>query len=691
MRRLRGAARRAYAAAMRRTWWIGLWLMGPSTALAGDTLVVLDTVVDPPTVVNLGVQVLISDDDDRDATVSLRYRAVGAADWREGLDLARVRPELVTGLVVPQQFAGSVFDLRPDTDHEIELHAVDPDGLDMTWMVTARTRPVPRAEPAQANVVAVGDAAALKAALADAAPGDVISLAEGTYVGPFEISASGTVDDPIVIRGASVDGTILDGGGCPDCNVIEVYGSFVHLERVTVQAANRGLRFQGTGAQGNVVRRTSFRAVGLGIGGREDQRDFYLCDNTLSGPLVWPHVYSDDGGMFANVDGIVVLGTGHVVCHNELIGWGDAIKTAQDGARGLDFYGNVTLSAYDNAIELDGSAGNTRAFRNMLVNSYSPLSFQPIMGGPAYAYRNVVINVADEQHKLHSNGVTGETVGAVIVHNTFVSPRHAINLQAAATAHDFVLANNLYVGPAAPQDGKTIDWSVPIDNGIIDFNGYYPDGEFDLDNGDVWPNFAAMQAAGKYEANGVLLPAGVFAGGLVAPDDYATEMAPADAALADGSPAIDAGAPLGDLNSDAPGGPDLGALEVGCAAPRFGVRPEGVDESSMTPGCGGGEGGESGESGESGEDTGPGETGSGSEGTDGSAGSAETAGDEAPTGGGDEAPTGNQPGTEGSGGTGTSDGPAEGEGGGCGCRSDGSTGLIALFVPVALGRRRRRI
>jgi hypothetical protein len=163
-----------------------------------------------------------------------------------------------------------------------------------------------------------------------------------------------------------------------------------------------------------------------------------------------------------------------VVCHNRLIGFGDAIKMEQDGARAVDFYGNLTLSAYDNAIELDGSAGNTRALANMLVNSYSPLSFQPILGGPAYALRNVVVNVADEQHKLHSNLNTGETVGAVIVHNTFVSPRHAINLQAAATAHAFALVNNLYVGPAAPEDGKVVDWSVPIDAGVIDNNGYYP-------------------------------------------------------------------------------------------------------------------------------------------------------------------------------------------------------------------------
>ena len=669
--------------------WCGVvGLVVSGTARAGDTLAVLDTVVDPPTVINLGVQVLISDDDDRDAVVSLRYRAVGEADWRDGLALMRVRPELVTGLVVPQQFAGSVFDLRPDTDHEIELHAVDPDGLDETWTVMARTRPVPRAEPAQANQVAVTDAAGLAAALDDAAPGDVISLADGIYVGPFSISASGTLDDPIVIRGASSDGAILDGGGCDDCNVLEVYGSFIHLERVTLQAANRGLRFQGGETEGNVVRRAVFRDINLGIGAREDQKNFYLCDNHLTGPLVWPQVYGDDGGQFANVDGILVMGSGHVVCHNELIGFGDAIKTEQDGARGIDFYGNLTRSAYDNAIELDGSAGNTRAFRNMLVNSWSPLSFQPIMGGPAYAYRNVVVNVVDEQHKLHSNLQSGETVGAVIVHNTFVSPFHAINLQAAATAHDFALINNLYVGPAAPKDGKTIDWSVPVDAGRIDYNGYYPDGQFDFDNGDVWPDFAAMQAAGKYEQNGVLLAAGTFAGGLVAPDDYVNAMDPPDAALADGSPAIDAAAPLANLNDGAPGGPDVGALELGCAAPLFGVRPEGIDEGSASPGCEGGETGETGETSETGEATGSDETGSADvTGGTGDAGPGSSGG-ELPTGG--EGPTSSQSGDTSAGGTGTGDGPTEAGEGGCGCRSGETPGLFVMLVAIGAGRRRRR-
>ena len=52
-------------------------------------------------------------------------------------------------------------------------------------------------------------------------------------------------------------------------------------------------------------------------------------------------------------------GGGHVVCHNQIVGFGDAMKTAEPGARAIDFYGNEVLSAYDNGLELDYSEGNT--------------------------------------------------------------------------------------------------------------------------------------------------------------------------------------------------------------------------------------------------------------------------------------------------------------------------------------------
>jgi hypothetical protein len=62
----------------------GTWALGLLVATwagqvrAGDTLAVVMTQVDPPTLIHLGVQVQISDDDDRDATISVRWRGPAA-------------------------------------------------------------------------------------------------------------------------------------------------------------------------------------------------------------------------------------------------------------------------------------------------------------------------------------------------------------------------------------------------------------------------------------------------------------------------------------------------------------------------------------------------------------------------------------------------------------------------------------
>jgi MYXO-CTERM domain-containing protein len=570
-------------------------LAAPRVARADNVLHPGSARADRPTVTTLGVQWPITGDDDFDATVSVRYRVAGTSGWRDAMPLVRVHPEAVVGMTIEPQFAGSIFDLQPGTAYEIELHAVDSDGsVDQTTMLTSSTRAVPRAEPTTARTVNVTDAASLRAALNGARAGDVITLADGMYAGEFSINASGTADDPIVIRGASRDGTILDGGNGGG-NVLEVYGSFVHIERLTLQHDNRALRFQGMGATDNVVRRVHIRDVVLGIGAQDDQRDFYLCDNVVDGRLSWPSVYADDGGAHANDDGIRVNGDGHVVCHNEIHGFGDAMKVEQDGSRAVDFYGNEVTSAYDNGLELDATSGNARAFRNRFVNTYATLSFQPIYGGPAYALRNVIVNVAHEQLKLHSLGGTMVTSGIVVLHNTFVSPDHAYTLEDSTMAHYVTIENNLWVGPAMPANGRVANWDAPIDSmtNVIDSNGWYPDGQFQFGygaTGATYASFAALVAGGRYETHGVLLATPIFANGLVGPRDYhaIVDVAAADVTLATGSNAIDRGVRFANVNDAFEGsGPDLGALERGCAVPLYGVRPEGMDESNEVVGCGG--------------------------------------------------------------------------------------------------------
>ncbi len=550
--------------------------------------------LDRPTLMALGIQLPITGDDDHDASVTVRYRVVGDTTWHPAPPLFRVRPESVVGRVVAEQFAGSILDLRPATAYEIELHATDPDGpVDQTFVIEGTTRAIP-ADPAAPHPVAVSDSVELAAALAAAAPGDVITLADGVYAGPFvlDVSSAATSETaPVVVRGTTTDGTILDGGECPSCNVLEVYGSHVHVERLTLRHANRALRFQTAGAIGNVVRRVHTSDTRLGFGSREDQKDFYLCDNVLEGRLVWPHVYFDDGGAHADDDGIAVEGDGHVVCHNQLVGFGDALKNLQPGARALDFYGNEVLSAYDNGIELDFTEGNVRCLRNRFTNTFATLSYQPTFGGPSYTVRNVIENVAFEQLKMQGNGDGTGPNGVLIWHNTFVSPAMALLLDDSVASHHFDVANNLFVGPATLAGSRTVEWDGAIDDGRFDFDGYFPDGGFRFNPAALglvsYPSFADLQAGGLFEGHGVLLSTPIFANGLAAPADYTTVLVPQDATLAATSNAVDAGEPVPGIDDAFVGAaPDLGALERGCPLPIFGVRPEGVDDANEPLGCG---------------------------------------------------------------------------------------------------------
>ncbi len=547
--------------------------------------------LDRPTLMALGVQLPISGDENRDARVTLRYREFGSPGWKEAPALLRVKPETIPageGMTVPEQFAGSIFDLRPATTYELELHAVDADGpVDQILTLTATTRAVPT-DPATPHAVAVSNASELAAALAAAGPGDVITLADGLYTGAFVMEADGTAADPIVIRGASRDGTVLDGNDCL-CNVLEVYGSYVHVENLTLRNAQRALRFQTGGAVGNVVRRVHTIDTRLGLGTRDTQFDFYFCDNVLEGRLVWPQVYTDDGGLEAGDDGILVQGHGQVVCHNQLVGFGDALKNGLVGARSLDFYGNEVLSAYDNGIELDISEGNVRAWRNRFTNTFATISFQPIYGGPAYALRNVVVNVADEQMKFHGLAEGAGPSGVIACNNTFVSPAIALQVNTYAASHNVEVFNNLFVGPAVLAGTRTVDWNAPMVGGLFDANGYYPDGGFRFYLPPAGPlsyaNFAALQAAGL-ETNGSLLTEPVFDNGLAAPASYTQTLAPLDVTLSAASNAVDAGVVLPGITTGYQGAaPDLGALERGCPLPIFGVRPPGIDETNEPVGC----------------------------------------------------------------------------------------------------------
>lgn len=610
-----------------------------SAAFAQNALTISEVKVDRATLHTAGVQVLISGDANRNATIAMRYTDA-ASVLRDAPALFRVLPETVTGRTVPEQFAGTIFDLEPASTYMVELIATDPDGGNTTRQVQVTTRALPL-DPPNATVVQVGTAAELQNALSSAQPGHVIQLMAGTYAGSFTLSASGTAQNPIVIRGASTTTSIIDGENCGGCNILEISGSHIRVQDLTIRNGVRGLRLLGTGTTNNAVLRTVIEDVVHGIGSGVNQTDFTICDNVIAGRLQWPLVSSDDGAIHNDDQGIRVDGSGHVVCHNEISGFGDPMLNFTEGGRAYDFYGNDIHEIYGDGTELDRAEGNVRLFHNRFTNVYTAISIQPAYGGPLYVLRNVAYNVADEQIKLKSVGGTVEPSGVLVYHNTFVSPARALNLQTPITQHNFVLANNLFVGPAQVT-GRSVDWTAAIDRGEFDSNGYYPDSGYwfgTVGSARIFANLAAAQAA-SIETNGRVLDIPIFEPTAPPPATYATAVMRQQLTLASTSNALDAGRMLAGLNSHHIGAaPDLGAVETGCPAPHYGPRINDLTTNQVD--C-------------SPDDVGPGP---------------------------DGAPGGD-------GGTGTG-GKGDGDGGCCQTQ-DTPRGSIALALLVAVGLRRRR-
>jgi hypothetical protein len=88
-----------------------------------------------------------------------------------------------------------------------------------TTTSTPTTSTAPTTPPPAGDVVEVATAAQLQAALANAAPGQTIRLAAGTYRGSFVTTKAGTAAKPITLSGPANAVLINDGpaGDAPDC------------------------------------------------------------------------------------------------------------------------------------------------------------------------------------------------------------------------------------------------------------------------------------------------------------------------------------------------------------------------------------------------------------------------------------------------------------------------------------------
>ncbi|BFT73528.1 discoidin domain-containing protein [Paenibacillus sp. P36] len=113
-----------------------------------------------------------------------------------------------------------------------------------TQLLLVSTLAAAFALPAQAGAATVNcsSASCLTTALANAAPGDRIVLAAGTYTGNFVSGVNGTAANPITIESASATNkAILNGGGTSSGYTLYLTGDYTQVKNLKITNAKKGI------------------------------------------------------------------------------------------------------------------------------------------------------------------------------------------------------------------------------------------------------------------------------------------------------------------------------------------------------------------------------------------------------------------------------------------------------------------
>jgi hypothetical protein len=561
--------------------------------------------------------------------------------------------------VVPNMFSGSILNLEPDTEYECAFVMSDPDGIQGVTrrLALARTRkePMPatggktyhvypvdwkgeKQEPAFTGLMSAYYMGTSHYDYENAWParvksGDVILVHAGLYVsdrfhymngaarpgylslgtvfdGTYYLTASGTAERPIVIKGAGDGEAIFDGDGAQNLFNL-MAANYNYFEGLTIRNTNvaflLGIK-DIAGSSGFTLKHSKIANVGRAI--QEDwsgSKNYYIADNTFIGRHDPDKMMSWIGAIWEKFPGfpelltseyaIKVYGQGHVVAHNYLAHWHDAIDVATygnpDGSPNaiedrlpvsIDFYGNDMFNMGDNCIESDGGAHNIRVFRNRCFNVASQaLSAQPMYGGPVYFYQNLVYNAPASG----SMKFVATPAGVLIYNNTFVGGVNARgpasnvhfrnNLIVSQEEADQVFAVGTYTNYSTsdynafrlnPGKAGAFEWNTPAAGVVADYK-----------TAPVVHRYSSLKEysdASGNEKHSVLVDYDTFVN-VTMPDktDPQRLYKPngLDFRLKPGSPAIDAGVELPSITDGFTGkAPDIGAYEIGRPVPQYGPR-----------------------------------------------------------------------------------------------------------------------
>ena len=356
---------------------------------------------------------------------TVRYREASMTDWRVAHPLLRINPAWVSG-GAPEPpvdaFAGTIFDLIPDTLYDVEVTLEQPGMPNQVLTARTTTRALPGPAPAVTDTATPSDD--LQAKFDALMPGDVLELADGTYdaTGLF-LASSGTEAARIYIRGASRTGVVLR---APTSRVLQLQdASHIVLENLTMEGSNTdsgtdassvAVSFWDGALQVDVtIRGVDVRGVDQGFVASGTTRQILVYDCDVRGNNVWTPAFIETN-LTWNDDGIRLPGEGNCAFENTLKGFGDSFAVI-DGtfSAAIYYYRNRIEMTGDDSFEADYGTRNLAFYDNDITNAATFLSLDPLWGGPLYCFRNVVVNTIRGPFKLNdTNG------GFLIYNNTIV-------------------------------------------------------------------------------------------------------------------------------------------------------------------------------------------------------------------------------------------------------------------------------
>jgi len=509
-------------------------------------------VVEPPTLISLGFEWYIQGDDNGNAMAEVWYNKKGDGNRKKALPLLRIKNEVSKCrygrfnttvadwyYVAPNMFAGSIFDLEPDTEYECLFVMSDPDGVigNPSQKVSVRTRAEPKPfaggnvyhaypfgytgpqmQPAftgllDAYYTGYSHYDWNKASPPRVVPGDTILMHAGVYKddrfrylspvgygtpfdGTYYLTASGTAEKPITIKAAGDGEVIFDGGGCH--NLFNVMGAnYNYFEGLTIR--NTDIAFWAgiknlVGSSGLTVKRCRFEDVGAGVWTEySGSKNFYIADNVMIGReapgylMGWisPPWEGLPGfpAPLTSYFGVKVYGSGHVVCYNYITRFHDGIDFDTYGLP--DGYPNVPRDRmpvsndfYNNDLShfADNCIEADGSMHNMRVFRNRCMNSSQQATSNQPTFAGPTYHIRNITYNNWNGAVKWSySQGAIYYHNTFLSGAIVLSTGGSTPGSNFHFRNNLILGQNPSE--KVFEMGTFTNYSTSDYNGFRPNGK----------------------------------------------------------------------------------------------------------------------------------------------------------------------------------------------------------------------